>query len=126
MAMIDSNECVDLSRFEGLLSPVDPAREPSSVARAVGPQNRNGYATVVGNVLQLIRAKRHLAITPRIALSVADETKLREGDEQQLGPSGAVLAAADAKPEWRAFVRTHFQRRFGVGVVFDSPETKLQ
>jgi hypothetical protein len=102
-------------------APPNDATQRRSVPPAVGPSNRNGYAAVVGRMLDRIAKSSPLGRgAAPVALSASDEAKLRDCDERQVGPVGATIAISGSKDEWRAFLRTHLERRFGVRAQFDA------
>lgn len=107
----------------------DSASAPTGAPHeAVGPPKRNGYAVVVGRIVELLGALPPSA-APRArtaSLSRADEKLLRDADERQLGPRGIELANDPSLDRWRDALRDHFRRRYDLQLMFDASETRVE
>ena len=101
---------------------------PAAAASVVLPPNRNGYAVVVGRILDLIAKQPPSFIegSRTVTLSRAAEGMLQDADAQQVGAHGRELARHGAKVEWRAFLRDHFKRKYDLLVLFDGAKMSLQ
>jgi hypothetical protein len=108
--------------------PTGEAAREEGPSVAMSAPNRNGYAKVVGRILEIMDdVPRTFAGRPPTAfLSPTDEKLLRDGDERQLGADGYAAARDGSTADWRAFLADHFRLRYRFVLLFDAPKTVVQ
>jgi hypothetical protein len=130
--MTDSHEPRAITRHEISAAPaIEDASliHPRSTPRCVVlPANRNGYSTVLGQIVGLVaRAPASPSWRgPTVLVPSSHEQLLRDADAVQIGAAGVVLARTGPKAEWRVFLRDHFKRKYGLALVFEALELAVE